>query len=503
MALIKREYTDEETLITAKNLNDIQDAVLELESGLFAMDNMQRGEAIKINDAAARGLVNLKLYGKTTQGGTPTPDAPVDLVSSAEDSIAIHVSGKNLFTGWTVGGIHPDSGITNSTATHRRTEYIPISAPGQKYSISNTPDTLYNFTAFYDAKKQFISRTPATPTTSRRIDPPVNAKYFMLTIYENTQLTGKIADADAAVNAIMIETGNTATGYEKAEQIQTANVTGFNGLRGLPVSSGGNYIDANGQSWVCDEIDLRRGVYIQRIGKVTLNGTESWLGYLVTEVNQFHVAINSVHRANERGAMCKYYRPITMAERNLNYGTVYTYSGGVAINTQECETVAEWKAFLANRPIDVLYVLDIPVETPLTAESLAEYAALHTYRENTTVSNSGHAYMDLEYTMDAKKYVEKLALSTGSVAAAISEVTLRASAWTGSESLYSQVVTIAGITPYSKVDLLPSVEQLATFHNKDVAFVTENEDGIVTVYAIGEKPTNDYIIQVSVTEVTV
>jgi hypothetical protein len=47
------------------------------------------------------------------------------------------------------------------------------------------------------------------------------------------------------------------------------------------------------------------------------------------------------------------------------------------------------------------------------------------------------------------------------------------------------------------------VEQLAIFHNKDVAFVTENEDGVVTVYAIGDKPTQDYTIQVSITEVVV
>lgn len=83
----------------------------------------------------------------------------------------------------------------------------------------------------------------------------------------------------------------------------------------------------------------------------------------------------------------------------------------------------------------------------------------------------------------------------------ISEVTLRSSAWVGTESPYSQVVTINGVTPYSKVDLLPSVEQLAVFHNKDLAFVTENEDGVVTVYAIGDKPTLDYTMQVQIAEV--
>ena len=97
-------------------------------------------------------------------------------------------------------------------------------------------------------------------------------------------------------------------------------------------------------------------------------------------------------------------------------------------------------------------------------------------------------------------HIEKIA---GRGSARLSEVTLLASAWNGSDSLYSQVVTIDGITEYSKVDLLPSVEQLAIFHNKDVTFVTENEDGVVTVYAIGDKPVLDYTMQVQITEVVV
>ena len=85
----------------------------------------------------------------------------------------------------------------------------------------------------------------------------------------------------------------------------------------------------------------------------------------------------------------------------------------------------------------------------------------------------------------------------------IAYIQLPASAWEGADSLYSQVVTIDGTTEHSKVDLLPSVEQLAIFHGKDVAFVTENDNGVVTVYAIGDKPLLDYTMQVQITEVTV
>ena len=83
----------------------------------------------------------------------------------------------------------------------------------------------------------------------------------------------------------------------------------------------------------------------------------------------------------------------------------------------------------------------------------------------------------------------------------ITEVTLLASAWVGEASPYTQVVTIDGITEYSQVDLKPSAEQLAVFNDKEIGFVAENEDGVVTVYLIGNKPANDYTMQVSITEV--
>lgn len=69
---------------------------------------------------------------------------------------------------------------------------------------------------------------------------------------------------------------------------------------------------------------------------------------------------------------------------------------------------------------------------------------------------------------------------------------------------YYQVVTVqnAIITSNSKVDLLPDAVQLSTFHEKDLAFVAENEDGVVKVYCVGQIPQNPYDINATVTEVT-
>ena len=83
----------------------------------------------------------------------------------------------------------------------------------------------------------------------------------------------------------------------------------------------------------------------------------------------------------------------------------------------------------------------------------------------------------------------------------LTEITVFADAWKGATSPYSQVVTVNDVSMNSKVDLQPSVEQLEIFHDKDIAFSTENDGGVVTVYVVGDKPTNDYTIQATISEV--
>ena len=70
---------------------------------------------------------------------------------------------------------------------------------------------------------------------------------------------------------------------------------------------------------------------------------------------------------------------------------------------------------------------------------------------------------------------------------------------------YGQIVNVnnATITKNSKVDLQITSEQMVIFYQKDIAFVTENDGGVVTVYCVGQIPESDYKIQAIVTEVSV
>ncbi len=71
------------------------------------------------------------------------------------------------------------------------------------------------------------------------------------------------------------------------------------------------------------------------------------------------------------------------------------------------------------------------------------------------------------------------------------------------DNRYYQIVEVqnATITANSKVDLQPDATQLSIFHEKDLAFVAENENGVIRVYCIGQVPKNPYDMQVTVTEV--
>lgn len=78
--------------------------------------------------------------------------------------------------------------------------------------------------------------------------------------------------------------------------------------------------------------------------------------------------------------------------------------------------------------------------------------------------------------------------------------------WTeDSDNRYYQVVTVqnAVVTANSKIDLQPTAEQLTIFHEKDLAFVAENEGGTVYIYCVGQVPQNEYNINATVTEVVV
>lgn len=83
-----------------------------------------------------------------------------------------------------------------------------------------------------------------------------------------------------------------------------------------------------------------------------------------------------------------------------------------------------------------------------------------------------------------------------------SSITLTAVGWTGSASPYTQPVTITGSTAKTKVDLQPNAAALAQLISDEVAgMYIENNNGTLTAYAVGAKPSVNLTMQVTLTEI--
>lgn len=85
----------------------------------------------------------------------------------------------------------------------------------------------------------------------------------------------------------------------------------------------------------------------------------------------------------------------------------------------------------------------------------------------------------------------------------LTTITLSASKWSGSSSLYSQVVTCSGVNANSKLDLQPTAAQIVALQDAEISLMASNNNGTVTAWAIGNKPTTDMTMDVLITEVAV
>ena len=110
---------------------------------------------------------------------------------------------------------------------------------------------------------------------------------------------------------------------------------------------------------VCDIFE--NGAITRKVNKVVFNGTENkWLHFFepTVKINQFYIPLNDFELyPNEISCYSDKFKPISIANRNGNYGTVYAFSTGVAFNIDPeiYENMDEWKEFLTGNPVTVFY----------------------------------------------------------------------------------------------------------------------------------------------------
>ena len=408
----------------SQNKTDIAGLVEGMTDLAPAIHSTASGSVITANDATeGRPFRGLRVFGKSTQDGTPTPEAPVPIVSAGESgNITVEVGGKNLLTGRLyftsysngIPYVYNEDEVTlpyTPPSETRGIGYVVPCKPGVQYTFSVTNPNknwwlgITEYENFEQAKSILNKIGYQQGIEKSSIKYTAVGNGVLVCVIAGKWTDGKTTTHECTESELLqLEIGSEATTYEPYRAPQTLTLQTPNGLPGVPVSEDGNYTDADGQQWVCDEIDLERGKYVQRIKKSlvllkkTSHGNPDGYRYISYDVNDMH--------RNHTEILSDKFRYNEGAANSSGDITIR----GIRVSPDFNAIVAFEKSVLPSELIEttVYYVLATPIERDLTPEEIAAYKALRTYGPTTVVSNDAGVHMEVTYVADTKNYIRNL-----------------------------------------------------------------------------------------------
>lgn len=198
---------------------------------------------------------------------------------------------------------------------------------------------------------------------------------------------------------------------DSGSQSQSLTLATPNGLPGVPVSKDGNYTDADGQQWVCDEIDLERGKYVQRVVIENISG--GWELKPSSDISGrfLQSRLTNTFQTADKTAVCNiasftsWGTPVNdkYAFALNGHGIYFSPPKGAEITAEELNAKLNSLSF----PVVFVGELATPIERDLTPEEIAAYKALRTYGPTTVITNDAGAGMEVTYVADTKAYIDK------------------------------------------------------------------------------------------------
>lgn len=345
----------------------------------------ETGNPIAVDDAFAAPLCGLTVYGKSTQDGTPTPDAPVPIVSAGDGgSVTVKMTGKNRMP--------PNLKYDDIVECYVK-KNTPITLVFKGDLVSQGGNIL-----FYDEDNNQCWFGIGKGKAVHHITYPVNLTRFKYLLSdmasENVCLTWNVSSPD----------------YEPYRE-QRLTLPTPNGLPGIPVTSGGNYTDSTGQQWVCDEVDLERGVKRQRVKTLVFSDASVFAREPTSNGYRFNTNANDLRIADVTTADSSAFCSALALGRpggTWNIPNVFTINGRLYVRFENITTLGELQQYLQQTPMTLTAILAIPIETPLTPAEIAAYKALTAYGPDTVVQAGDGVGVKLDYQRDVNIAIKKL-----------------------------------------------------------------------------------------------
>ena len=387
-----------------------------------AIVNAATGEHIAVGDSSGHLLDNLKIYGKSVQNGTPTPDKPVPIVSTGDKGqVNISIHGYQLFDAsklptksaggatvtnnengsFTIIGNGELTQKNEAAILHTREETIRLlrtgkitlkggkSRPSIGFAITNKDG------AYIDKSLNDIETVSVEITESI-----INDEYAKLRSYYYGNIGNTIKSN--TVKPMLYQDGDGT--WEPFQPLQSLSIPTPNSLLGIPVESNGNYTDATGQQWICDYVNLKKGRIIKNIISVNLEEITFALNNTLKNTIQFTYAFNILIK-NE--LICNRFKKINSDKDEEGIWIYDNLTIVVHINkSRGILTPEALRDYFKNNKTTVHIAMKDPDYTDIPQETLVAYKKLHSNYPSTVIQNDSGAGMELSYVADTKNYTD-------------------------------------------------------------------------------------------------
>lgn len=329
---------------------------------------------------------------------SPNPDYPQEIKSVVNPTVKL--LGSNILK--IRDGEYQDVGCTitvsngviklNGTSTDNKCIYLPIDTPSMLkegteiiFCPNNIGGTEHLNKCYVDYSNE---NTKSLSITSNTINTPYvitrqDARYeFKLSI----KITrGNNFNNETWKPQILI--GKQITPFEpyKEQSIQLP-IT----LNAIPVSSGGNYTDQSGQQWICDEVDLERGVLVQRTRTMVFSDSSGFKVEQTINGIRFVYSVENLKKTDtqtaDANAFCS---ALVLGNPGGTWRTpdIFTIINmTLFVRFKNITSLDELRQYLQQTPMSLTAILVTPIETPLTSVEIADFNAFITYYPVTNIS---------------------------------------------------------------------------------------------------------------------
>ena len=393
------------------------------------------GEQIVLTDSDNESFKGFHVYGKSTQVTTTGAQlfdtknlitgyydgkgnvveipqrisAPKIQIPTGKEKISISGLSENISILYVIQ--NAENVVIDRKTGYKKQHTVSLSAEVKTIGISFYIDdtTIVTADMLDTCMINFGDIKPYEPYTGGKPSPSIEYPQEIVSVGDKGEIGVSVYGGN-----LIPETQIVDVGINKKEEPQTLTLKTPNGLLGIPVSTGGNYTDSTGKQWVCDEIDLARGKYVQRINRVIFDGSidEKWeirkqptngLPYAHIELE-----LNSKNQYDVR-LLCNRFIPSAWSKKSMcfinEFRNICVYKENIPSTV--FENADNFKAWLVEHPLEMVYQIAEPIERDLTPEEIQAYKELHTNYPTTVIMNDENAGMKVSYVADTKHYIDK------------------------------------------------------------------------------------------------